>query len=503
MHMATTELRSAAPEADVSPVRARLARILEGAEFPALSKQIIDTLRTLDDDANSLQRLANVVLREYSLTLSVVKTANSVHYRRGARPIQSATHAMMMLGARTVRQLAGGLLLFENYSRKSPELKELMLLSLLTANHARAAATRLQLQDPEEAHLCGMFRNLGEVLVAGHFPDDHRRIRTLMQDDGRTESAATKMVLGFPYTDLGVEVSRHWGLPDTVVQGMRARAAASASLSAAVTAFSHDLTQALYRTDATPAEINAAVDAVLEQHASKVKLSREQVGGVVTDALEETRELFVNPAIATDRLRFRQLATAARSALGESVTAHEQDSEHARGGAHEMSLRARLRTELEEIVDPASGASIGSVLLQAQEAIVRGGPFERVLACFFSSDRQTLVARTGLGDGVEALLETFTFPVSIRGGPIVAITQQRQATYLPADRSFTTTELRWVQSMGIPQFGVFPLLVLGKVVGCLYCDRVTDPTVPDRATVRFVKSVADLVVDAIGRRRNG
>ena len=168
-----------------------------------------------------------------------------------------------------------------------------------------------------------------------------------------------------------------------------------------------------------------------------------------------------------------------------------------------MSLRARLRTELEEIVDPASGASIGSVLLQAQEAIVRGGPFERVLACFFSSDRQTLVARTGLGDGVEALLETFTFPVSIRGGPIVAITQQRQATYLPADRSFTTTELRWVQSMGIPQFGVFPLLVLGKVVGCLYCDRVTDPTVPDRATVRFVKSVADLVVDAIGRRRNG
>lgn len=501
--MASTELRSAAPGADISPVRARLTRILDGAEFPALSRQIIDTLSALDDDANSLQRLANVVLREYSLTLSVVKTANSVHYRRGAHPIQSATHAMMMLGARTVRQLAGSLLLFENYSRKSPELKELMLLSLLTANHARAAATRLRLQDPEEAHLCGMFRNLGEVLIAGHFPDDYRTIRTLMRDDARSEHAATKMVLGFAYADLGVEVSRHWGLPDTVVQGMKARAAASASITAAVTAFSHDLTQALYKVDASPAEIAAAVDAVLEQHGAKVKLTREQIGGVVTDALEETRELFVNPAIATDRLRFRQLANAARTAIGDSVTAHEHEGEASSHAQPEMSLRARLRAELEEHVDPASGASIGTVLLQALEAIMRGGPFDRVIACFLTSDRMHLVARTGLGENVDALIRQFEFPVSVRGGPVVGLTQQRQATYLPSDRSLTQLELRWAQQMEIPQFGVFPLIVLGKVVGCLYCDRIGDAAIPDRATVRFAKSVADLVVDAIGRRRNG
>ncbi len=497
-----TEFRPTAAAADASPVKARLSRIFDGTDFPALSRQIIDTLSTLDDDANSLQRLANVVLREYSLTLSVVRTANSVHYRRGGLPIQSATHAMMMLGARTVRQLAGSLLLFENYSRKSPELKELMLLSLLTANHARAAATRLQLQDPEEAHLCGMFRNLGEVLIAAHFPEDYQRIRALMRDDGRSEAAATQLVLGFPYTDLGVEVSRHWGLPDTVVQGMKARAAASASITAAVTAFSHELTQALYTIDTTPAEIAAAVEAVMRQHGAKVKLTREQIGGVVTDALEETRELFVHPGIATDRLRFRQLANAARAAIGESVTAHDHESEAVPSVPHEMSLRARLRAELEDIVDPASGASIGTVLLQALEAIMRGGPFDRVLACFLSSDRTQLVARTGLGENVDALVTQFDFPVSLRGGPVVGITQQRQATYLPADRSFTQAELRWVQQMRIPQFGVFPLIVLGKVVGCLYCDRIGDAAVPDRATVRFAKSIADLVVDAIGRRRH-
>ena len=487
---------------DADALRGRLARIFEGDDFPALSRQIIDTLGAMDDDAASLQRLANVVLREYSLTLGVVRTANSVHYRRGARPIQSATHAMMMLGARTVRQLASSLMLFENYARKSPELKELMLLSLLTANHARAAAARLQ-QDPEEAHLCGMFRNLGEVLVAGHFPEDYARIRAIMADGTQSEAAATRQVLGFPFADLGVQVSRHWGMPDAVVQGIRARAAASATVGAAITAFSHDLTQALYRLDADSVDIPLAVEAVIAQHGAKVKLSREQIGGIVTDALEETRELFVNPQIATDRLRFRQLTTAARGALGDSVTARDDDVLTLTNGVDIAALRGRLRQELEEKVDVASGASVGAVLLQSLEAVMRGGPYDRTLACFFTPDRSRLVARTGLGDDVETLMTQFEFPVSVRGGPIVSLTQQRQPVYLPADRALTTPEARWGQSMGLSQFGVFPLIVLGKIVGCIYCDRLSGSDIPDRATVRYTKTIADLMVDAIGRRRSG
>ena len=37
---------------------------------------------------------------------------------------------MLLLGVRTVRDLATSLILFEHYQRKSPGLKELMLLSM-------------------------------------------------------------------------------------------------------------------------------------------------------------------------------------------------------------------------------------------------------------------------------------------------------------------------------------------------------------------------------------
>lgn len=284
-------------------VAARLARIQESSEFPALSRQIIDAITSIDDDATSLQRLANVVLREYSLTLSVVRTANTVHYRRTGRPIQSATHAMMMLGARTVRSLASSLLLFENYSRRSPVLKELMVMSLITANHARETSALVDGSDPEEAHLCGMFRNLGEVLIACHFPDDYARIQERVHELGQSPTGAANAILGFRYEDLAVAVSRHWGMPDTVVQGIRARPGAITSAVGAVTAFSHDLTVAIYRrTGASPEDTAAerAVDEVIERHDASMKLTRDQVRDVVQSALDETRELFTTSNVPMD-----------------------------------------------------------------------------------------------------------------------------------------------------------------------------------------------------------
>jgi HD-like signal output (HDOD) protein len=490
-----------------SPVRARMSRILEGSDFPALSKQIVETISALDDDASSLQRLANVVLREYSLTLSVVRTANSVHYRRSGRAIQSATHAMMMLGAKTVRQLASSLLLFENFHRRSPALKELMLQSLLTANHAREVANTLGMQEPEEAHLCGMFRNLGEVLIACHFAEDYARIQTMMHDEGKSEMGATRAVLGFPYADLGAEVSRHWGMPEAVVQGMRARASTSVSLSAAVTAFSHDLTVALYSQEHGPDGAGVALEAVIEQHSAKIKLSREQVRNAIASALNETRELFASLHVPSDRHRLKQLSEAARSAIGAAAleTAEWTAVPPATRDHDALQLRDRLRQELESAADASSGTALGEVLLLALEGALRGGPFDRVIVCILDADRGRLVARSGLGDGIDTLLPHFDFPMNIRGGPVVTATQQRAPLYLPNDRPMNAIEARWAGTLRVAQFGVFPIMVAGKIVGCLYVDRAMDGAMaaitPDRATLRYVKALSDVVVTAIAARR--
>ena len=499
--------RDAQADAPVSAVRQRLARILQGRDFPALSQQIAETITALEDDASSMQRLTNVVLREYSLTLSVVRTANSAHYRRADRQIQSVTRAMMLLGARTVRQLASSILLFENYRKHSAGLKELMLLSLLTANHAREVAVKLGLTDPEEVHLCGMCRNLGEVLIACHFPVDYARIRTLVHDRHHHEASAALAVLGFRYEDMGEEMCRHWGMPDSVLQGMRARATRVTTQASAITAFAHELTTVIYRRDAGAgagaSDARKDLDLVISRYAPRFRLNRKQVGEVIALALDETHELFVTAGVRVDELRMQQLSTAACSALGVTTLAHaEWEAEP--GGASGLAtaaLRDRLRLELESKVDPASGCDLGQVLLLALEGALRGAPFDRVVACVLSPDRSRLRARSGLGVGVESLLAQFDFPMTPQGGPVPAALLHERSLYLPVARPMNAMEQRLASKLGITQFGVFPIIVDGQVVGCLYGDRVAHEPLPDGGALAHLEALTLLVVQAISARR--
>ncbi len=494
----------ASEQHDVSPVRACLARILQGSDLPALSRQIIDAITALDDDASSLQRLANVVLREYSLTVSVVRTANSAHYRRSGRPVQSATHAMMLLGAGTVRSLATSLLLFENMQRRSAGLRELMLLSLLTANHAREVATRLGVGDPSEAHLCGMFRNLGEVLVACHLPEEYMRVHARMREYGESQPRACHTVLGFQYEELGTETCRQWGMPEAVVHGILGLATSATSQVATITAFSHDLTNALYRREGAGSDLQAGVDAVLDQYRPRLRLSREQVREVVEAALTETRELFINARVSIDALRLQQLHEAAQEALGvtPSPTAEWAGVEEATPNATDLlALRSRLWQDVANVIDPASGTDVSSIMLLALEAMLRGGPFDRAVVALLNGERTRLNARAGLGSDVEALMAKFDFPMTARGGPIAAALQQKVPTYLPVDRAMNLVELRWTIGSGIGQFGVVPLVVSNTVIGCFYVDRlVTDP-VPDAESLGYVHALVQQVVEAIEARR--
>ncbi|WP_396223233.1 HDOD domain-containing protein [Gemmatimonas sp.] len=483
-------------------VRTRLARIMAGGDFPVLARKVAETLRTLEHDTTSLQQLTEVVLRDYGLAMSVLRAANSAHYRRGPALTESATQAIMILGARAVRQLAGSMVLFAHFRRRSPELRRLMEDALLTAHHARAVAIQLGCDDPELAQLCGMFRNLGEVLAACYFLGDYQRIQSLVHDDGRSEAEALRMALGCSYADLGMAVAAEWALPAVIRQSMGTSRGEARARPATIADFSGALTLLLYR-PAAGTSATTELDALLDQHRATLGITRSQVAKVVSEALTDTHAILLDDdgVSAPERVwQLRALREAARGVFGRALPLPEADEPHILASP-EPSVRSRLLRELQQSAAAHSGATIGTVLLQALEVLTRGGPFDRALVSFFTADRAQLVARTALGAGAESLLPRFVYSASARHEPLVALTHQRQAVYLPTDRALAATERRWAQSLGVAQFGVFPLVVLGKVIGSIYVDRVEAGPVADRATVRFVQAAVDLVVEAIALRR--
>ena len=149
-------------------------------------------VRTLDLDGGSCKKLVHVILQDVGLASQVLRLANSAMYNHSGRPIMNVAHALAVLGWLEVRSMASAVRYIEHFANRSPGLRELVLTSVLTAVQCREVAAAIGYPHPEEAYICGLFRNLGEVLIACNYPDEHSRIILVMDEEKIPERAADR-----------------------------------------------------------------------------------------------------------------------------------------------------------------------------------------------------------------------------------------------------------------------------------------------------------------------
>jgi HD-like signal output (HDOD) protein len=480
----------------------RLAEIAKQPDFPAFSHHIQEVMRAIEDEAASLRRLTDMVLRDFSLTLRVLRAANSVCVNRSGRPVVSVAHAVALLGTESIRDLAGSVALFEHYRGVSPGLKELMLLSLLTANQTQTISERIEYPRPEEAYICGMFRNLGEVLVACYLPRKYVHIISEMNERSLPEREVCLQALEFTYEDLAQAMAKHWNLPDPVSRCMAppepvrlAGAYAEGSLLHSAVAFSHTLTTVVYRRD--PESASARVNMLLQDYFPVLGLTQEDVSHAVERAISDTRTTFAALNTPLDVLRLRTQAEMAIAQIEAAPPGEEEEISAAEIAEGEELLRQLVHQVETEIASPEF--QLQKVVLMTLEALYRGGRFDRALFCLTDRDHTTMLGRLGLGEGADALRQKFKAPISVRGGLVGAALVRRQDLFIPEGGSYAQSEA--LRTMGAASLGVYPILADGVLGGCLYFDRLTAKPTPSPRVLEMISHLRDLLTQAIVQSR--
>ncbi|MGE3510922.1 MAG: HDOD domain-containing protein [Vicinamibacterales bacterium] len=264
-------------------------QILKDTEFPAFSQQI-QQLMSVEQQDQSAQELANLVLQDFGLSLKVLQVANSFQYNRSSRSIDSISRAIMVMGVKTVQALASSLLFFDHFQKRSIALKRLMLLSMLSSHHASEAAAVVGLKEREEAQLAGMFRNLGEVLVACHFPSQYARIAVETQGGAAAPARACLRTLGYTYDGLARAIGKHWKLPEKVMQMWSPPESGRLDDLAALAQFGHDTTTVMYRR--TSGDFPARLQLLTMQHGHRLRLSDDAIEAIIDKAEEDAEPLF-------------------------------------------------------------------------------------------------------------------------------------------------------------------------------------------------------------------
>jgi serine/threonine protein kinase len=190
-----------------------LRKIRYKSDFPTFSNNIIEINRRASVSGinkSSASELADVILKDYSLTNKLLKLVNSAFYGQFAGKITTVSRAVVVMGFEQVSMAASSLMLFDQLKNKGQKeaLRESAVSSFMSGIIAREVAENMPGDESEEVFICSMFHNLGKHLVLFYFEEEYAQIVNLMESKGISEESAARSVLGMTYEDIGVNDSR-------------------------------------------------------------------------------------------------------------------------------------------------------------------------------------------------------------------------------------------------------------------------------------------------------
>lgn len=188
--------------------------------LPAVVLKVMETVNRPDTSAEDLNRLISL---DQSLSSKLLRIVNSAYYGFPRR-ISTVTHAVVILGFNTVRNLVLGVSAFEMLSRKQGpsglNRDRFWEHSVATAIAAGVIMSKRRVRTRafvEEAFLTGLLHDVGQLFLDCYFPMQYAV--TLAYADRECVQAieAERLILGINHAMVAQRIAEVWNFPPTLV----------------------------------------------------------------------------------------------------------------------------------------------------------------------------------------------------------------------------------------------------------------------------------------------
>ena len=200
-----------------------LKRSLEkNKEFPAMGSSIAQIMK-VNEGQGCAEKLAEIILREQSLSSKILSLVNSSSYGQFGGEIKTISRAVVILGLNQVQSMCVSIMLFEklNNGPMAEVLKSNSCQSYLSAIFAKKLTSKSTTVDSEEAFLASMFHNLGKQVAIYFLPDEYNDILDLVIEKGLAEDKASQRILGVNFASIGQYIAVEWQLPKNIILGIQ------------------------------------------------------------------------------------------------------------------------------------------------------------------------------------------------------------------------------------------------------------------------------------------
>jgi two-component system cell cycle response regulator len=183
--------------------------------LPGIAIRILKAVQKKEPDINEI---SDIISTDPPLSAKVLRLANSSFYNLPAK-ITSVLHSIKMLGINTVKNIALGFSLVNNYQSKKSngfDYTSFWKNSLVGAVSAKLLTEKLNPELLENAFFMGLLQNIGTLTFGHCMPAQYDLVLSEMEKTSSEYQDAEEYILGYSHQEIGEYLMKSWGLPETL-----------------------------------------------------------------------------------------------------------------------------------------------------------------------------------------------------------------------------------------------------------------------------------------------
>jgi len=197
-------------------------QITEGLdELPTLPVVVSRVLQAVEDKQSSAKDLVDIIQNDQAIAAKVLRVANSAYYGLPNK-VNTISHAIVLLGFETVRNLCLGVGVFRSFLpyrlHESVNLEKFWEHTIASAVCSRILRPDKSQEESEETFLAALIHDIGRLCFLAAQPDLYLKVILNAKKEGKPLIEIEQNVFGGTHAELGGLLCKHWNFGKELIQ---------------------------------------------------------------------------------------------------------------------------------------------------------------------------------------------------------------------------------------------------------------------------------------------
>ncbi len=186
--------------------------------IPLINVAVFDIISLLNSPDSNFEQITEKLSPD--LAARFLTMANSVYY---GLEVRSLSHAVRLLGYSEMKHILVTSIVIDQFSKRLEDFsfERFQKQAQFCAAVSKVLGEILDYGKPQDLFTVAILHNVGKLVIAVHFIDEHKKIIALKKSEGIPTNEAEQKILGISHNEIGALVLENSNIPQDICDAVR------------------------------------------------------------------------------------------------------------------------------------------------------------------------------------------------------------------------------------------------------------------------------------------